>query len=156
MCRLILYNTDFLSGSVDKNSPANSGGMGLIPGPGRFHMPWSNQTCEAQLPKCSTREATAMRSPCTPTKSSPRSLQLEKAHASQPRPSTIKTKQIKLYENILQKNCEFSAIISSIFSPISFFSCWDSHYKLVCLLLCYSSPRLCSFFKIYFLLYSTH
>ena len=29
-------------GTVDKNPPANGGDMGLIPGPGRFHMPWSN------------------------------------------------------------------------------------------------------------------
>ena len=147
MCRLILYNTDFFSGSVDKKSPANSGDMSLIPGPGRFHMPWSNETCEVQLSKCSTtREATAMRSLCIPTKNSPHSLQLEKAHANQPRPSTINTKHIKLYEDILQKNCEFSAIISSIFSPISFFSFWDSHYMLVCLMLCCSSLKLCSFF----------
>ena len=51
VCRLILYNTDFLSGSVDKKSPTNSGDMGLIRGPGRFHMPWSNETCKEQLPK---------------------------------------------------------------------------------------------------------
>ena len=29
-------------GTVDKNPPANGGDMDLIPGPGRFHMPWSN------------------------------------------------------------------------------------------------------------------
>jgi len=27
---------------VVKNSPDNSGDTGLIAGPGRFHMPWSN------------------------------------------------------------------------------------------------------------------
>jgi len=32
----------FLGGLVIKNLPANSGNMGLIPGPGRSHMPWSN------------------------------------------------------------------------------------------------------------------
>jgi hypothetical protein len=26
----------------DKNLPANAGDTVLIPGPGRFHMPWSN------------------------------------------------------------------------------------------------------------------
>ena len=33
---------DFPGGTVDKNWPVNSGDTGLIPGPGRFHMPWSN------------------------------------------------------------------------------------------------------------------
>ena len=33
---------DFPGGTVVKNTPANSGGIGLIPGPGRSHMPWSN------------------------------------------------------------------------------------------------------------------
>ena len=27
--------------TVNKNPPANAGDMGSIPGPGRFHMPWS-------------------------------------------------------------------------------------------------------------------
>ena len=29
---------NFPSGTVDKNPPDNAGNMGLIPGPGRFHM----------------------------------------------------------------------------------------------------------------------
>ena len=33
---------DSLGDSVDKNSPANAGYTGSIPGPGRFHMPGSN------------------------------------------------------------------------------------------------------------------
>ena len=33
---------DFLGGPVVKNPPANAGDSGSIPGPGRFHMPWSN------------------------------------------------------------------------------------------------------------------
>ena len=33
---------NFLSGTVDKNLPANAGDMGLIPGPGRFYMSWGN------------------------------------------------------------------------------------------------------------------
>ena len=41
----------------------------------------------------STREATAMRSPRTATKSSPCSPQLEKAHAQQRRPNTAKKKK---------------------------------------------------------------
>ena len=32
----------FPGGSVVKNPPANAGDMGLSPGPGRSHMPWSN------------------------------------------------------------------------------------------------------------------
>ena len=30
---------DFPRGAVDRNPPAKAGDMGLIPGPGRFHMP---------------------------------------------------------------------------------------------------------------------
>ena len=33
---------DFPGGPVVKNPPANAGDTGLSPGPGRFHMPWSN------------------------------------------------------------------------------------------------------------------
>ena len=33
---------DFPGGTVDKNPPANAGDTGSIPGPERFHMPWSN------------------------------------------------------------------------------------------------------------------
>ena len=29
-------------GAVVKNLPANAGDVSAIPGPGRFHMPWSN------------------------------------------------------------------------------------------------------------------
>ena len=32
----------FPGGSVVENLPANAGDTGLIPGPGRFHMLWSN------------------------------------------------------------------------------------------------------------------
>ena len=34
--------SDVPGGTVDRNLPANAGDTGLIPGPGRFHMPWSN------------------------------------------------------------------------------------------------------------------
>ena len=34
-----LYAKDFPGGMVDRNPPANARGMGLIPGPERFHMP---------------------------------------------------------------------------------------------------------------------
>ena len=35
----------FPGGSVAKNLPASVGDTGLIPDPGRSHMPWSNQAC---------------------------------------------------------------------------------------------------------------
>ena len=35
-------NEDFPGGTVGKNPLANAGDTGLIPGPGRFHMPRSN------------------------------------------------------------------------------------------------------------------
>ena len=70
--------------------------------------PWSGKIPQAaeQLSPCSTatearaprarapqlREATAMRSPRTATKSSPRSPQLEKARAQQRRPNAAKNK----------------------------------------------------------------
>ena len=89
---------DFAGGTVVKNPPANAGDTGSSPGPGRSHMPWSNKahapqllslcsrahepqllrpratTTEACVPRARApqqREATAMRSPCTATKSSP-------------------------------------------------------------------------------------
>ena len=85
---------------------ANAGVMGLIPGLGRFHMSGSNwvyepkllsagsgahelqplslcaTTTEAQNLCSATREATAMRSPCTTMKSCPHWPQLEKAWPS--------------------------------------------------------------------------
>ena len=33
---------DFPDGPMVKNSPANAGDIGSVPGPGRFHMPQSN------------------------------------------------------------------------------------------------------------------
>ena len=33
---------DFPGGAVVTNPPANAGDTGSIPGPGRFHMLWSN------------------------------------------------------------------------------------------------------------------
>ena len=96
--------------SVVKNSPATVGGMGLIPGLGRFHM---SRSSEARVPQllilCSraqetqllsphtatpeagklqslcptTREATTMRSPCSTTRE--KSMQRR-------RPSTAKNK----------------------------------------------------------------
>ena len=39
----------FPGGAVDKNLPANAGDTGSIPGPGRSHMPWSNEARAPQL-----------------------------------------------------------------------------------------------------------
>ena len=95
---------DFPGGAVVKNLPANAGDMGSTPGPGRSHMPQSNEarapqllslratTTEAHARRARalpTREATAMRSASTTTKSSPPSLQLGKTHVQQQRPNAV-------------------------------------------------------------------
>jgi len=36
---------DFPGGVMDKNTPANAGDMGSIPGPGRSHIPRGNLAC---------------------------------------------------------------------------------------------------------------
>ena len=38
----VIGERDFPGGAVVKNPPANAGDTGLIPGPGRSHMPRSN------------------------------------------------------------------------------------------------------------------
>ena len=45
----IFTEWDFPGGSVDKNLSANAGDTGSIPGPGRFHMWWSNRAHVPQL-----------------------------------------------------------------------------------------------------------
>ena len=40
---------NFPGGTVDKNPPPNVGDTGLIPGPGRSHMPLSNSASVPQL-----------------------------------------------------------------------------------------------------------
>ena len=37
---------------VDQDLPANAGDMGLVPGLGRFHMPYSNQACALDPERC--------------------------------------------------------------------------------------------------------
>ena len=106
---------DLLGGSVDKNLPANAGDMGLIPGPGGFHMPWNtpqplslcSRTRELQLqsPCAAATEARAPRTHAPQQKkplrweawalqleSSPCSPQLEKAHKQQWKPGQPKIK----------------------------------------------------------------
>ena len=47
-------------GPVVKNPPANAGDTGLIPGPGRSHMPWSNKAPGPLLsPSATATEAQA-------------------------------------------------------------------------------------------------
>ena len=88
----------FPGGPVVKNPPANAWDMGSInsiSAQGRSHVPQLRSLCSGvQEPQplsphdqslCSaTSEVTKMRSPRTATKSSPCSLQLEKARAQQP------------------------------------------------------------------------
>ena len=42
MWNLKKYNRGFPGGTVVENLPANAGDIGLSPGLGRSHMPWSN------------------------------------------------------------------------------------------------------------------
>ena len=62
--------------------------MGLMPGPGRFHMTWGIWAHVPQLlkPRC-------LRACVLQQESSPLSLQLEKAYAQQQRPSEAKINQ---------------------------------------------------------------
>ena len=88
MCLIILLNIenifqDFPGDAVVKNPPANAGDMGSSRGPGRSHMPQSNEArapqllslrataAEARVPRACAlqqREATTMRSPHAATK----------------------------------------------------------------------------------------
>ena len=44
-----IWPQDFPGGTMDGSSPANAGDTGSIPGPGRVHMPRSNEAHEPQL-----------------------------------------------------------------------------------------------------------
>ena len=107
--------------TLDENLPANAGDVDSIPGPGRSHMPRSNEVRVLQLlhppfrahePQilkpphlelCTTiRHATAMRHPSAARKCSPCSLQLEKAQAKQQRARAAKNKFFK--NSIFQPN----------------------------------------------------
>ena len=115
MLELKDYQLDFPGGAVVKNLPANAGDTGLSPGPGRSHMPRSNKARAPQLlslrsrahepqllsPWATTTEARAPRAhalqqekppqwEARASKSSPRSLQLEKACVQQRRPNAAK------------------------------------------------------------------
>ena len=60
----ILY-MNFPSDTVDSNLPASAGHMGLIPGLGRFHMPWSNQDRVPKLSLSSRACETAITEPAS-------------------------------------------------------------------------------------------
>ena len=124
---------DSPSGSVIKNPPANAGDTDLISTPRRSHMLWSNQAPAPQLLSLCSRAhvpqllkpvhlkpvlCTAMRSPHTATKRSPHSLQLEKACASQQRPSTTKNKGLSLKTQVKKINLFFKV---SNFYHLNFF-----------------------------------
>ena len=97
---------------MDKNSPANAGYMGSIPGPGRFHMPQSNwahapqllslraATTEARALRskslCSvSREATATRRPSTATREEPLLTTTRESLCSDEDPAQQKKKEKK-------------------------------------------------------------
>ena len=92
----------FPCGPVVNSPPCSAGNVSSIPGPGRSHMPqssqarahdrwaWVLQLLKSTRPRACAlqrREAAKMRSPCTATKSSPCSPQLEGARAQQWRPN---------------------------------------------------------------------
>ena len=69
---------DFPGGPVFKNLPANAGDVGWIPGLGRSHMrrtrqlsPFTKLLSPHAWSPCSTREAAAVRSPCSARKIAP-------------------------------------------------------------------------------------
>ena len=87
---------DFPGGPAVKNPPANARGWSLVQKDPTRHgaaKPCASTT-GASVPYSlfSTREATAMRSPPTSVKSSPRLPQREKAHAQRWRPSAAKNR----------------------------------------------------------------
>ena len=62
------YYRDFPGGVVVENPPANAGDMGSIPGPGRSHMPRSNQACALRLLSLRSRDhEPQLLSPCATT-----------------------------------------------------------------------------------------
>ena len=105
LSELKIKNRGFPGGAVVKNPPANAGDMGSSPGPGRSHMPRSNQSRAPQLlslhsrarepqllsPRATTTEACVPRA-CAPQQEKP--LQWE-AHAPQRRVAPARRNQRK-------------------------------------------------------------
>ena len=91
-----IHLEDFAGGTVDKNPPASAGHPGSAPALGRLHTLQSNLAQVPQLLKphawslCFTREASAMRSPHTATKSQPAYHSYRKATCSNGDPAQPK------------------------------------------------------------------
>ena len=121
---------------MDKNLSASAGDMCSIPGPGRFHMPRSNEArvpqllslrsraCKPQLPKAAHPEPVLrnQRSRCdeepwATRKRSSHSLQPEKARAKQRRPSTAgKKEKFKKGKTVLRG----SSLVAQSLGPSAF------------------------------------
>ena len=95
-----------------KNLPTKAGDVGLIPGPGGFHMPWINKACAAQLlsPHAELLKPTHLepvvrnkrsyhsdKPACCGWRVVPSSSQLEEASVQQQRPRMTKKQIIKNY-----------------------------------------------------------
>lgn len=89
---------DIPGGSVDKNLRASAGDKGLIPDPGRLHMPGSSSACAPQ-PRRPTPEPVLPREAHTAT-GGPRSPQLEKALTEQWGPAQPETNAVILKSHL--------------------------------------------------------
>ena len=79
---------DFSGGAVVKNLPANAGDTGSSPGPGRSHMPWSNEARAPQLLNLRSRaQEPQLLNPCAPTTEAhtprARAPQQERSHCNE-------------------------------------------------------------------------
>ena len=54
---------NFSGCEVDKNPSANVGDIGLIPGPGRFHMPGNDKICAPQILNPDSRACALQQTP---------------------------------------------------------------------------------------------
>ena len=54
---------NFSGGEVDKNPSANVGDIGLIPGPGRVHMPGNDKICAPQILNPDSRACALQQTP---------------------------------------------------------------------------------------------
>ena len=135
----------FPGGTVVKKPPANAGDAGLIPGPGRFHLPRSNWDRELQplKPPClqpvlrneprtpqPERARSQQQEPCTPQperarsqQREPRTPQPERARSQQRRPSASKpNKAYACYKkrSILGTFCGPAITVSGLFTLTHF------------------------------------
>ena len=113
---------DFPNSPEVKNLRVNAGDTGLIPGPGRFHMPWDNEAHVPQLlspgtlePRSPAREAHAPQllspgtlEPCSPTREatpmrSPRATTREEPQLSATGGSPLEQQRLSAAKNKLNK-----------------------------------------------------